>query len=483
LRADRSARGSGGQARAASISLGDALVAGHSRFMALPFGSELAGPFGLIWALPFLGMLLTIALAPLVAPRLWHRHYGKAAAFWAAAFLVPDGMRTGGRATLASFLDMALHQYLPFMLLLGALFVIAGGLRLTGTPRATPAVNTALLAGGVVLASVIGTIGAAMLLLRPLLRANRHRAQPTHVFVFFIFLVANVGGALTPLGNAPLLLGYLKGVPFFWPAIHLALPTLVLTAGLLGTFYALDRMTQRRAREDGQRVMAEIEKLGIEGAVNLALLPVAILALMVKSLLPPSDGVEILGVPWSMADIAADALLVMAAGLSLALTRPATRQANAFAWEPLVEVAILFAVIFVTLIPVTEMMAAGLSGPAAPLFAQIYAGGTANNALYYRMTGLLSALLDNAPTYLMFFGLAGNDAAKLAGPFAGTLAAVSAGAAYFGGLTYIGNAPNLMVKAIVESQGLRMPSFFGYVGYAAVCLLPWLLVVEALFFH
>lgn len=454
----------------------------HSRAMAGSDAAALAASYELAWALPFVGWLLTMGLAPLVAPRLWQAHYGKLAALWAAVFLLPDALFHGVRAMLAGLFAMAIEQYIPFALLLGSFFVITGGLRLTGTPRGTPGVNTALLALGTLFASVVGTVGATLLLVRPLIRANRHRARATHVFVFFIFLVANVGGALSPLGDPPLLLGYLKGVPFFWPAAHLALPTLVLAGGLLAVFYALDRFLHRR-RPTEPSVLAEIETLGLEGAINLLLLALAILALMLRLGWPSNAGITLLGVSWSYEAMAADGLLIVAGLLSLALTRPAIRRANDFAWAPLAEVAIVFAAIFITLIPVTAMLVAGHDGPLAPLIAHLWQNGTPNDALFYRATGMLSALLDNAPTYLMFFGVAGNDATHLTGPLASTLAAISAGAVYFGGLTYIGNSPNLMVKAIVESQGLRMPSFFGYVGWGLVCLLPWLLVVEAIFFH
>jgi Na+/H+ antiporter NhaD/arsenite permease-like protein len=446
-------------------------------------GSTVAPSYGLAWGLPFLGLLATMALAPLIAPRLWHRHYGKIVALWVAAYVLPALGRGGVEAVANALLAMLLHQYLPYMLLLGTLFVVAGGLRLTGTLRGSPAVNTALLAFGTVLASLIGTIGASLVMLRPLIRANRHRAQTTHVFVFFIILVANIGGALTPLGNPPLLLGYLKGIPFAWPAVHLALPTLTLAVGLLGIFYALDHLLQRRARGGEPALLPEIEKLGVEGRVNLLLLLIVVGAVMLRSLWRPSGGLDILGVTWNFEEIVADAVLLGIGVASLVLTRPATRRANAFAWEPLTEVSILFAALFLTLIPVTAIMAAGAAGPAAPLLARMSSGGVPNNALFYAASGMSSALLDNAPTYLLFFGLAGDDPVRLAGPLAATLAAISAGATFFGGLTYIGNAPNLMIKAIVENQGLRMPSFFGYIGWTIIILLPWLVLVEAVFFH
>jgi Na+/H+ antiporter NhaD/arsenite permease-like protein len=426
--------------------------------------------YSLPWALPFLGLLLTIALAPHFAPVRWQRYYAGAALAWSLAFVLPDLVR-GGAGALGPLGEVALYQYIPFALLLGTLYVITGGIRITGAPRGTPAVNTALLALGTVLAGVIGSPGATLLLVRPLISANRHRARSAHVFVFLILLVANIGGALTPIGNPPLLLGYLKGVPFLWPMAHLAFPTATLAAGLLATFYALDYYLQGRAR---QELLPEIEKLGFEGGVNLALLVLALAAVLLRTVWTSPPG---------LVDLVSDLLLLAAAIGSLTLTRPATRKANGFAWGPIIEVAVLFAAIFVTLIPVIAMMTAGAQGPAAPLFARVFGAGSPDNVLIFRVSGLMSAFLDNAPTYLVFFGLAGNDAARLAGPMATTLAAISAGACYFGGLTYLGNAPNLMVRAMLEKEGIRMPGFFGYLGWAAVCLVPWLLLVEALFFH
>jgi Na+/H+ antiporter NhaD/arsenite permease-like protein len=436
--------------------------------------------YGLAWGLPFLGLALTIATMPLLAPRAWEHHYGKAALFWSLVFLLSDAARRGFAATAAALADTGLNQYVPFLLLMGTLYIVSGGLRIKGAPRGSPAVNTAMLGGGAVLAGLIGTPGASLLMLRPLIRANRHRSQPTHVFVFFILLVSNVGGALTPVGNPPLFLGYLKGVPFFWPTVHLALPTFTLAAGLLASFYALDRYL----RHDGRiPLLPEIEKLGLEGGINIALLLAALAALSLRVIWHPYDAIRVMGVSWDLVDIVSDAALFAIGLLSLALTPASTRRANDFAWDPFIEVAVLFAAIFVTLTPVTAMMAAGAGGPMAPIFAHAFAGGAPDNVLFYRGAGLMSAFLDNAPTYLLFFGLAGNDAARLIGPLAPTLAALSAGACYFGGLSYLGNAPNLMVRAIVAQHGMRMPGFFGYIAWAAVCLVPWLLLIEALFFH
>lgn len=439
--------------------------------------------YSLPWALPFVGLVLTIAIAPQLSAARWQRFYGAAALAWSVAFVIPDLARSGAGGAATTLTDVALHQYLPFVLLLGTLYVVAGGLRITGAPHGSPAANTAMLALGTVLAGAIGTPGASLLMLRPIIRANRHRRRTAHVFVFFILLVANVGGALTPIGNPPLLLGYLKGVPFLWPTVHLALPTAALAAGLLATFYALELYLGRAGRAEETALLPVRERLGIEGGVNLVLLAVALAAILLRAVWSSPLAFAIFGVPWTIVDIATEFLLLAAAVASLLLTRQATRRANDFVWQPMIEVAVLFAAVFVTLAPVIAMVEAGEAGPAAPLFARIFPGGAPDNALVFGATGLMSAVLDNAPTYLVFFGLAGNDAARLTGSLAATLAAISAGACYFGGLTYLGNAPNLMVRAIVESHGMQMPSFFGYVGWAALCLGPWLLVIEAVFFH
>jgi Na+/H+ antiporter NhaD/arsenite permease-like protein len=435
------------------------------------------------WVIPFLGLLLTMGLAPLIAPRLWHRHYEKLVVLWAVAFLAADVAHEGVGGTLHAVTNILLLDYLPFVLLIGALFVIAGGLHVTGVPRASPGVNTALLLLGIILASLIGTTGATLVMLRPIIRANRHRHRATHVFVFFIFLVANIGGALTPLGNPPIFLGFLLGVPFFWPAFHLALPMMVLAAALLGIFYALETFIYRQTRHRQLEILEEIEKLGVNGKVNLVLLAVAIAAVLLRAFWHPAAAFVVLGVDWNVADIVTDVLFFAVGTISIVVTRASVRRANQFSWQPLIEVAVIFAAIFITIIPVMGMIAAGPDGPAALIFSRLFTAGAPNNSNFYWATGSLSALLDNAPSYVVFFGFAGNDAAHLTGPLTRTLTAISAGAVFFGGMTYIGNAPNFMVKAIVESQGIRMPSFFGFIGWATLCLLPWLVIVDWLFFR
>ena len=442
----------------------------------------MTAPVSWLWAVPFLGLLLTIACAPLLAPPLWHRHYPWWAALWSLAYIVPAAGVDGPGVVLEAVLETVLLHYLPFLLLLGALFVVAGGLRVTGTPRGGPLVNTTLLALGAVLASFIGTTGAALLTLRPLVRANRHRRLNRHVFVFLILLVANVGGALTPLGDPPIFLGFLVGVPFFWPLTHLWAPTLLVAGGLLVSFYALDRYLFRRHRGGDPALLPEIEKLGLEGGVNLALLALIIVAVLLRAFWHPAAALPLPGSRWDAADLAADALLLAAALLSLLLTPRQTRRRNDFAWAPMTEVAILFAAIFITILPVMAMIAAGPAGPAAALFDRLLSDGVPVDRRFYWATGLLSAMLDNAPTYLVFFGFAGDDAARLTAALPRTLASISTAATFFGALTYLGNAPNLLVKRLAEQQGVAMPNFFGYIGWAVLCLLPWLLLVQVIFF-
>lgn len=444
---------------------------------------DFSASLDLAWAVPFAGLLLSIALGPLVAPHLWHRHYGKLAAFWTFGFLLPDAIHRGVRPMLATLTGVVLEEYLPFILLLAALFTIAGGLHIKGTPRASPAINTLLLGLGTAMASVIGTTGATMMMLRPLIRANRHRARPAHVFVFFILLVANVGGALSPLGDPPLFLGYLLGVPFFWPLLHLGLPTLLLATCLLASFYTLDTLAHRRAPRQEPNVIAEVERLGIDGKINFLLLAGTIATILLRAVWHPPIAIVIFKVELDFAEITADIVLVALIALSLALTSRGVRKANGFSWGPIVEVGILFAAIFITLQPVMAIIAGGARGPAALLFAQLFADGAPNVPLFYWTTGMLSAFLDNAPTYVVFFGFAGGDPAQLTGSLARVLTAISAGAVYFGAMTYLGNAPNFMAKAMIESQGIKMPSFFGYLGWSCLFLLPWLVVIDLVFFR
>jgi Na+/H+ antiporter NhaD/arsenite permease-like protein len=436
------------------------------------------------WVIPFAGILLCIALMPLFTPAFWHHHFGKVSAFWALAFLVPAALAYGPAAATYAVLHTLLLEYIPFIILLFALFTVAGGIYVRGNLRGTPGLNTGLLAIGTMTASVTGTTGACMLLIRPVLRANDHRRHNVHVVVFFIFLVGNIGGSLTPLGDPPLFLGFLKGVDFFWPTVHLAAPMLLCSVILLAAFYALDSYFHRR--EDALPAQPDPTPesgLRIEGKVNLLLLLAVVGAVLLSGVWKPGISWTVYHNEIELQNFARDALLLGIAALSLALTPRECRVANDFNWGPILEVAKLFAAIFLTIIPAIAILRAGTDGALGAVVEIVTdAEGRPIDAMYFWMTGALSSFLDNAPTYLVFFNTAGGDPATLMGPLAGTLAAISAGAVFMGANTYIGNAPNFMVKAIAEQSGVKMPSFFGYMAWSGIFLLPLFALVTLVFF-
>ncbi len=433
-------------------------------------GASLGWP----WALPFIGILVTIATGPLLFKRFWHHHYGKLAFGWCALTLLPLAAVYGVPAAAAALTYALLAEYLSFILLLFALYVVAGGILLRGELRGTPLVNTAMLAFGTLMASVVGTTGAAMILIRPLLRANSARLHNVHVVIFLMFLVANIGGALSPLGDPPLFVGFLHGVDFFWTTRTLWFETALVAGLVLLAFVVLDVHYYRK-----DRLVAAVGEakrpinLRVSGGINLLLIAGIIGAILAAAAWRPGSSVRIFVTTLELQNIARDAALVLIAILSLALTPDEQREANGFSWEPIAEVAILFAGIFVCIIPVLAMLDAGNDGAFAWLLTLLTApDGSPRVVAYFWMTGVLSAFLDNAPTYLVFFELAGGDARELMGPLAGTLAAISMGAVYMGAITYIGNAPNFMIYAIAVERGVKMPSFFGYLLWAAVVLLP-----------
>jgi len=437
-----------------------------------------------LWGLPFAGLLLSIALWPLAAPHFWHRHFGKIVAFWTLAFLLPYAAAAGIGAVGHALAHALLAEYLPFVLSLTALYTVAGGIHVRGNLHGTPALNCGLLLTGALLASVMGTTGASMLLIRPLIRANDNRKRAAHVIVFFIFIVCNIGGALTPLGDPPLFLGFLHGVPFFWPLRHLWAQTALLVAVLLGLFYCIDRHYYRKDGVIANDPTPDTHSFGFDGAVNFGLIA-AVVALVLVSGTWQSDTVilHVAGVPLGLSGLVRDVGFVVITLVSLAVTPRAVREQNRFGWAPMREVAQLFAGIFLTIIPVVAMLQAGAAGPfGAVVRAVTGADGAPVPALYFWAVGVLSSLLDNAPTYLMFFNMAGGDAGYLMTAVPATLAAISAGAVFMGASTYIGNAPNLMVKAIAEHRGIAMPGFLGYMLWSGAILVPLYGVVTVIFY-
>jgi len=442
--------------------------------------AELDGAaMGWPYALPFAGLLLSIALGPLLFAKFWHHHYGKIAAAWSLLALGSLVWLAGGMTTLAALVHAMLAEYLGFVVLLFSLYVVAGGILISGDIKGTPAANTGILALGTLMASIVGTTGAAMILIRPLIRANRPRRHNTHVVVFFIILVANVGGALSPLGDPPLFVGFLHGVDFFWTTRTIWSQTVIVAGLLLAIFVVVDvwRFRSEPLLSDARPA----EPVRIRGLVNLVLIAAIVASLLASAMWKPGIAFDILGTTLELEDVVRNAVLLAIAALSVWLTPDEHRQANGFTWEPIREVAKLFAGIFVAIIPVVAMLDAGHHGAFAWLLSTVTApDGTPRDVAYFWFTGLMSAFLDNAPTYLLFFELAGGDPQVLMHELSGTLASISMGAVYMGALTYIGNAPNFMVSSIASENGIEMPSFFGYLLRAGAVLIPLFLLLTVL---
>ncbi len=448
-------------------------------------------PKGLV--IPFVLILLSIAVIPLIKHKWWESHLNKAvvSAFCALpvlAYLVHSGHL--GQEILSE----TLHEYYSFIVLLLALYVISGGVYIEGDLRATPAVNAVFLSIGAVIASLIGTTGAAMILVRPLLKTNSERKFKKHIFIFLIFIVANIGGSLTPIGDPPLFLGYLYGVPFSW-TLKLWPMWLTANAILLAVFYVWDtyaysKETKQAKNDDNRR----ISPLRIEGKTNLALLALVIASVILlrkHELGMPGHSYE-LDLSWAQQP----AMLLLAV-ISLALDGhrksshsskgnhhyKTAREKNSFNFGAIIEVAVLFAGIFIAMIPAVCLLKANGASM-----------GIAKPWQFFWLTGILSSFLDNAPTYATYFALAQSVTAALptgaetavvhviGQPIAeNLLLAISLGAVFMGANTYIGNAPNFMIKAIAEEAKVEMPSFFGYMLYSICILIPVFLLITALY--
>ncbi len=436
--------------------------------------------------IPFIGILLSIALFPLFAPEFWHHHFGKVSAFWATVIAFPLLIIYKGEA-LHSFLHIMIADYVPFIILLWGLFTVSGGILLKGSLRGTPMANTIMIIIGTVLASWMGTTGAAMLLIRPFLRANNYRKNRAFMVVFFIFLVANIGGALTPVGDPPLFLGFLHGVPFFW-TFHI-LPHMLFTAlVLLAIYFALDTFYYRKEEVNKSRIdEGEKEPIRLVGSYNFIFLA-GIVGSVIFSGLVDWGEVNTFGIHRSIQEWARDGFIILMGILSLIFTPSKIREDNEFTWFPIQEVAYLFAGIFITMTPCLLLLLAGTKGALG-----FIVGAVKEPYHYFWFTGVLSSFLDNAPTYLTFFTSAlgkfytgipePTAVSKLIADNPVFLMAISAGAVFFGANTYIGNAPNFMVRSIAEEAGTPMPSFFGYMlKYSIIFLVPVFVLVTIIFF-
>ena len=436
----------------------------------------------IFWVIPFAGILLSIAIFPLIALDFWHHNFGKVSLFWAISLIIPFILTQGLSITIYELLHVGLLEYVPFIILLLSLFTISGGVRLKGTMVGTPTLNTLMILIGTLLASWMGTTGAAMLLIRPLIKANQFRKKKVHIIVFFIFLVANIGGSLTPLGDPPLFLGFLKGVDFFWTTTAMLYPMIFMVISLLAIFFAVDTYF---FRSEAYKPVSNDnnEKLGLEGSFNLLLLGGVIFGVLLSGFWKPGIHFEIYHVHLELQNIVRDLLLLTLTYISWTMTDNQIRVANEYTWFPIVEVAKLFAGIFVTIIPAIAILKAGSKGALSVVISSVSKNGEPVNYMYFWLTGILSSFLDNAPTYLVFFNTAGGDPKVLMNDIPMTLLAISAGAVFMGANTYIGNAPNFMVKSISESSGISMPSFFGYFfKWAVPILMPLFLIITYLFF-
>lgn len=431
--------------------------------------------------LPFVGMLLCISGLPLLAPKFWHRHYGKISWFWSLAAAVPL-IYIYGRPAAAEFLHVFTVDYVPFVILLWALYTVSGGILIRGALSGTPLMNVLVLVTGTCLASLMGTTGAAMLLIRPFLRANSWRKRRSFMVVFFIFLVANIGGALTPLGDPPLFLGFLHGVPFGWT---LGLwPEMVTAVGIiLAVYIGCDLYFYRQ--ESRPESMSSYETgLRVEGATNFIFLGGIIVAILISGLIDIGE-TSFVGIRRANSHLVRDFILISMGAGSIVFTARRIREDNEFTWLPMVEVACLFWGIFISMVPCLLILRSGESGALRPLIETIK-----DPADFFWATGLLSSLLDNAPTYLAFLSTAlgrfypghaeAHAVQRILSENAVYLKAVSCGAVFMGANTYIGNAPNFMVRSIAEEMGTAMPGFFGYIFKYSIPVLGTTFVIISL---
>lgn len=432
-----------------------------------------------VWTvLPFVFLLLSIAILPLAAGHFWHTNRNKALVAGLFALPVVAYLVLAHSAAGAHALHHSVEEYISFIILLGSLYTIAGGIVVRGDIEGKPATNTTVLAIGAVIANLIGTTGASMLLIRPFLRINQQRKHTTHLPIFFIFIVSNVAGLLTPLGDPPLFLGFLNGVDFFW-TLQLWRHWGLAVSVLLVLFFIFDLINYgKESKEDLARDVAERQPIEVHGKINLLFLAGVPLGVLLKS--PEVGGKltqflqQLLACPDLTQGFWGEAVMLAMAGLSLLSTPRDLRNENGFSWEAITEVAVLFAGIFITMVPALQLLAQ-----------HGHEFGDLRPWQYFWMSGALSSFLDNAPTYLVFASMAagGQEAiGQLAYSDPLFLKAISCGSVFMGANTYIGNGPNFMVKAIADEAGYRTPSFFGYMIWSGLILLPLFVLITFVFF-
>lgn len=444
---------------------------------------SLGNSISIIFCIPFLGMLLSIAVFPLVKPAWWEKNRKYVVLAWSLLFLIPFAVKFGFGTMSEQLLEVIVGDYFTFIVLLFGLFCVAGNITIEGELSGSPKVNVIMLLIGTLLSSWIGTTGASMVMIRPLIRANKWRSRKTQVVVFFIFLVSNIGGCLTPVGDPPLLMGFMRHVPFFW-SLHLIPIMIFNVVVLLLIFFLLDLHAYRKDIAEG--VVPKVKKgsapIHVSGAHNIIFLAAIVVAVILSGVLPETrmfaGGIHIYGeVELTYAAMIEVAIILLAAFLSFRTTDKKIRTDNHFSWGAIQEVAVLFIGIFITMIPALLI----LKAKGAEL-------GLTEPWQMFWVTGAMSSFLDNTPTYLVFLTTAGTLGAS-----AGIqttvgivpqimLEAISCGAVFMGANTYIGNAPNFMVKSIAEENGIRMPSFFGYLLWSLRFLIPVFVFDMLIFF-
>lgn len=453
------------------------------------YGDSTAAGVPFWMCIPFAGLLLSIAVLPLLRPFWWEHHRPWVVALWSLLFLIPFGWMMGADAAVEIVLECVVNDYLSFIVLLFGLFCVSGNITLEGDLAGSPRVNVVLLLFGTLLSSWVGTTGASMLMVRPMIKMNAWRRRRRHIMVFFIFLISNIGGCLTPIGDPPLLMGFARGVPFFW-SLRLFPLFMFNTAVLLFVFYRVDMRNYRRDIAEGRK--PDISKPGTEihirGLHNLIFLAMIVAAVILSGTLPTLPafqdgagnvlGVHIFGeVSLTYPALIEMAIILLAALLSFRTTHVSVRKENHFTWGAIQEVAVLFIGIFITMQPALMLL-------------KTYGAGLGLDTPFqmFWATGALSSFLDNTPTYLVFLTTAaaehftGGILTSLGQVPVQMLMAISCGAVFMGANTYIGNAPNFMVKAISDENGIRMPSFFGYLLWSLIFLMPVFLLDSLIFF-
>lgn len=429
----------------------------------------------LLWAVPFIGILFSMSFTPLLFPKFWSKWGKYVPAFWTLIYLVSIACVFGISIAFDAAFKPTFDHYIPFIILISSLYIVSGGIFIDFPRGKGLLFNVSFLFIGSLLSGLIGTTGATALLIRPLLRANTNRQYKTHILVFFIFLIANVGGVSTPLGDPPLFIGFLEGVDFFWFATNLYKYQLAVTLLLCFIFFTVDLLLLKK---ETPVILAKDEtspRIVFEGKRNFVL----ILCILITVMFCNFDGNFILiGEKFSYASLLRNSILMFIAVISLKLTPSSVRKRNSFSLEPIKEVVNLFASIFITVAPIIAMLHQGTDGSLKFVFDWIAPNGSAVASRCFWVSGLLSSTLDNAPTFLIFFHMLSGNAIELMTVKANLLAAISISTVFMGAMTYIGNAPNLMAKSIAQSYGVNAPSFIAYMAWSIGVLIPIFFVIS-----